>query len=1269
MNMLKKKLLVLFLIVGNLIFSQQKEVKNIKLKWIEAIDFVISKNNKIKTSIIEGNFVDENLNPTFSDSWKVENGTVAGSYTINNIVFETVLKRDYKLYNTKHLSDKLNLNFNIVKSRNNSSAILNITPLIKEGNTIKRIISFNLEYTLTASKKNNVAKSSTVKNSVLASGEWYKFAIDTTGVYKIDRDFLQNLGINVNSINPKNIKIYGNGGEMLPFKNSDFRNDGLQENAIYINGEDDNSFDSNDYLLFYAKGPHNWKNTENANLNEIEHQFNIFSDQAFYFITIADTFGKRILDKTPITAQANEQITTFHDYTFFEKDEVNMFAIGQQWFGDNFSVNNVHNYAIPFSNINTSEDIIVRARGVAESSLTSQIEVKVNNQSLFNVSLSANGGLTKAVANKNSGALQLSGNSVNVEVTYNNNGNPSAKAYLDYIEVLGMKQLKADGKQFSFRNLNVNTTAATFEYLIENVSNINNVWDVSDTQNPTNIINEGSNGNFTFKVNGGTQQEFIVLNNNDFYTPQIIENSQVENQNLHSLKNVDYVIITQDFLKGQAQRLANYHLQNSNLIVKVISLHEIYNEFSSGSPDITAIRDFVKHLYDNATINKVKYVCLFGDASYDYKDRVGGNNNIVPVFESFNSFNLATSYVTDDFYGMMDENEGSLFSFERQDVVTGRIPVSDVLQAEKVVDKILNYYSSKSFGDWRTQITLVADDIDDTGEEILQNEMEKIADTISKNKPIFNLKKVYMDAYAQQTSSGGNRYPTVKSEINNQVEKGTVLIDYFGHGGEDGWASERILEVSDIQSWNNNFMLPLFITVTCEFSRFDNPLRKTAGEFVIWNEEGGAAFLISTTREVFISVGQILNERLIKPLLNFDDENYTIAETLMHVKNQFSTSQRYFVYAIGDPAMKLSLPNPSIQITKMNDVDVSQSLDTIKALSYVKFEGEVTTSSGQVLNDFNGEFDVTVFDKAINKTTLDNDNSNITMQFEAVESKIFKGRSKVENGKFSFDFVAPKDLKIAYGKGKLSFYASNTLIDKAGYNLDVTIGGINTNAPEDTTGPLVQLYMNDLNFVDGGNTNQSPLFIAVLEDENGINTSITAVDHDIVAILDGDQANPIILNDFFQTELNNYKKGKVSYPFRNLLPGLHTITLKVWDTYNNLSETTFSFFVVDDSDLVLSNVLNYPNPFVNYTEFWFNHNKPNELLNVQIQIFTVSGKLVKTLQKIIQSEGNLSRTITWNGLDDFGSKIGKGVYIYKLKVKSLNSNAKAEKIEKLVILQ
>lgn len=1269
MSTIKKHLLVLFFIFGNVLFAQQDQTKSIKVNWVNDVDFSINKNTKIKTCLVEGNFVDENLNPFFTDTWEVNNGAEIGNYSIKNIVFETLPQTSNSSFYIAYIPNALSFDFNIVKSKNNTFAVLNLTPLLKEGNSIKKIISFDLEYKLTIKKNNTYSKSSTVKNSVLAFGDWYKFAIDTSGVYKIDKNFLQSLGIDVNAINPKNIQIYGNGGEMLPFKNGDFRYDGLQENAIYVKGEEDNSFDNDDYILFYAKGPHKWNTTSVTDLSEIKHQFNIFSDESYYFITVDDFQGKRILNKAEITATANQQINTFHDYTFFEKDEVNLFAVGQQWFGDGFNIENTHTYSIPFKELDPSEDIIVKVRGVAESSLASQMEVKVNNQNLFTISYSANGGLTKAVANENNGSLSITGNTVNVEVNYNNNGNPSAKAYLDYIEILGKKKLIATGNQFSFRNLDVNKTSEVFEFSIENVSNIDWVWDISNPIKPTNILNETDSSNFTFKANGGASQEFVILNQSDFYTPQTINNSYIANQNLHSLKNIDYVIITQDFLVEQAQRIANYHINNSNLNVKVIPLHQIYNEFSSGSPDISGIRDFVKHLYDNATTNQLKYVCLFGDASYDYKDRIGGNNNIVPVFEAYNSFNLASSFVTDDFYGMMDANEGEMNSYEKQDVVTGRIPVSETLQAKKVVDKILNYYSSKSFGDWRTQITLVADDIDATGEEIIQFEMEKIADTISVNKPIFNLNKVYIDAFNQQTSPGGNRYPTVNTAISNQIEKGTILVDYFGHGGEDGWAAERILEVSDIQNWKNDFKLPLLITVTCDFSRFDNPLRKTAGEYILWNENGGASSLISTTREIYISVGQALNKSLIKPLLNFNNENYTIAETLMKVKNQFSTTQRYFIFSLGDPAMKLSIPSPNIKITKMNDVNVTQSLDTIKALSYVKFEGEVTNSNDVILNNFNGELAVTVFDKAINKTTLDNDNRNITMQFDAIESKIFKGRSKVENGKFSFDFVAPRDIKVAFGKGKLSFYASNTIIDKAGYNFDVVIGGINANAPKDTKGPMVQLYLNDLNFVEGGNTNESPLFIAVLEDESGINTSITAIDHDIVAILDGDQSNPILLNDFYQTELDDYKKGKVNYQFRNLTPGLHSITLKVWDTYNNLSETTFSFFVVDDSDLILSNVLNYPNPFVNYTEFWFNHNKPNELLSVQIQIFTVSGKLVKTINKTVQSEGNLSRTIAWNGLDDYGSKIGKGVYVYKLKVKSLNSSTKSEKIEKLVILQ
>ena len=618
---------------------------------------------------------------------------------------------------------------------------------------------------------------------------------------------------------------------------------------------------------------------------------------------------------------------------------------------------------------------------------------------------------------------------------------------------------------------------------------------------------------------------------------------------------------------------------------------------------------------------------------------------------------------------MLEDNEGTMSSSHTVDVVSSRIPVSTITEASNVVDKILNYYDKESIGDWRNTITLLADDIDVAGEEVIEQGVESIADEIKNNKPIFNVNKIYVDAFVQQNSSGGERYPEVNKAITNAIEKGTLVFDYFGHGGEDGFASERILDVPQIQSFNNPNTLPLLITVTCDFSRFDKPNRITAGELTLKSKTGGAASMITTTREVFISTGQRFNEQLVRILLEFNNEDYTIAEALAQAKNNFSSTQKFFIYHFGDPAMKLAVPEPNVKITKMNDVDVTQSLDTIKALSKIKFEGVITDDSNAVLNNFNGTLSTTIFDKLIDKTTLDNDGFGIKMVFDTQDSKIFRGKSTITNGAFSFDFIVPKDIKIAYGKAKLSFYAENGETDKAGSNFDVVVGGINENAPEDTVGPEIQLFMNDESFIDGGNTNSSPNLIASLFDVSGINTSITAVDHDIVGILDGDTSNPIILNDFYQTELDDFTNGKVNYTLRDLEVGPHTLKIKAWDTYNNSSETTLNFVVVSDAILNLENVLNYPNPFVNYTEFWFNHNKPNEPLEVQVQVFTVSGKLVKTINQNVQTTGNLSRNITWNGLDDFGNKIGKGVYVYKLKVKSTTSTLVSEKYEKLVILQ
>ena len=1109
-------------------------------------------------------------------------------------------------------------------------------------------------------------------NSVLSSGTWFKFSVDTTGVFKIDRNLLQSIGISTSGLNPRKIHIYGNGGQLLPELNSAFRYDDLQENAIYIEGEADGSFDANDFILFYAKGPHDWVvDTTNETAT---HRQNIYSDKAYYFITVNETDGKRIQAKTVNNNTATATISIFDDFTFIEKEEKSILAAGTQWFyNEDFNITNTQEFNIPFPNAVSGEELEVSVRGVTNSVVNSSMAVQLNSQDIFTINypgINASS-LTKAIALERSAKVTNSSENLAISITYDNNGNPSASAFLDYVEVIGKKNLRFSDFQFSFRSFQQANATGTIAYQIQNGANAFQVWDVTDYINPTQIINEDTGSNFTFKDSTGELREYIILDQNDFYIPETIQNSRVENQNLHVLQDINYIIITNEELSNQAQRLADYHQNNSNLTTKVVLIDEIYNEFSSGSKDITGVRDFIKYIYDSNTTpdKKLQYVCFFGDASYDYKDRIEANNNIVPVKLSTISFNLASSYVTDDFFVMLDADEGIMSTSHTIDVVSSRIPVSTVSEATGVIDKILSYYSKEAIGDWRNTITLLADDIDVAGEEVIEQGVESIADEIKANKPIFNINKIYADAFVQENSAGGERYPEVNKAITNAVEKGTLVFDYFGHGGEDGFASERFLDKEQIQGFNNANTLPLLITVTCDFSRFDNPNRITAGELNFKNKNGGSASMITTTREVFISTGQRFNEQLIRVLFGFNNEDYTIAEALAVAKNQFSSSQKFFIYYFGDPAMKLAIPEPNVRITKMNDKDITQSLDTIKALSKIKFEGVVTDNSNNILPNFNGTLSTTIFDKTIDKQTLDNDGFGVVMTFDTQDSKLFRGKSTIENGAFSFDFIVPKDIKIAYGKGKISFYAENGEIDKAGANFDITVGGINQNAPEDNIGPEIGLFMNDESFIDGGNTNASPNLIATFSDASGINTSITAVDHDIIAILDGDTSNPIVLNDFYQTELNDFTKGKVVYKFQDLEVGPHTLTLKAWDTYNNSSETTLNFVVVSDTILNLENVLNYPNPFVNYTEFWFNHNKPNEPLEVQVQIFTVSGKLVKTINQNIQTTGNLSREIVWNGLDDFGNKIGKGVYVYKLKVKSTTSNLVSEKYEKLVILQ
>ncbi|MBC7749158.1 MAG: type IX secretion system sortase PorU, partial [Methylotenera sp.] len=869
-----------------------------------------------------------------------------------------------------------------------------------------------------------------------------------------------------------------------------------------------------------------------------------------------------------------------------------------------------------------------------------------------------------------------------IKLKYNNNGVPGSKGFLDNIRLIAKRKLQGYGKQFHFQYDQSGANLGIVSYELSNAIGINQIWDVTDPYTVSKIENTNQ-PTFSFKANLGELRKYVAVDATDYYTPLKESKSKVANQNLKGtlfknsqgqFQDIDYVIISPSSLVSQAEKLANFHRNYSNLNVKVIPLELIYQEFSSGKQDIAAIRNCIKYIYENASTStkRVKYINLFGDASYDFKNRIVNNTNVVPIYHSLNSSTTGeSSFASDDFFGLMDSSEGNIVSFFGGiDIAVGRMLVNDTKQADEMVNKVLEYHDVKSYGSWRNNFVLVSDDSDIPSDASLQNRQNGLANTISSEKPFLNVNKILLDSYAQEASAGGSRYPKARTDFFNAFEKGALVFNYLGHGGEDGLSAERIWEKSDGQNLSNQYKYPLFITITCEFSRFDNPFRPTAGEYTYWNPKGGAIAMITTIRSIGQFSAENFNDGLTKNLLSYGSNQYqSIAEALRISKNSNPNSATNVVFYIGDPAIMLAIPKPKIILTKVNDIPVSQAIDDFKSLSKIKLTGEVTDENNNPLTSYSGEVSTTIFDKAVSRTTNNNDGNSPPINFNVLGETIFRGNATVTNGQFEFNFVVPRDIRVPLANGRISFYSKKNqlLQNETGYDSTIKIGGINENAIADNISPRVKLYMNDETFVSGGTTNESPFLVANLEDENGINTT-SGIGHDIIAVLDGDVSNPFVLNDYYQTKLDDFTRGTLRFPLRNLAPGLHTITFKAWDVYNNPITAEIQFIVVGDETITLTHVLNYPNPFVSYTEFWFTHNRPYEPLEVQVQVLTITGKIVWTKNQIITTEGFLSKEVSWDGKDDFGDRLGKGVYVYKLTVKSTLTNMKSEKFEKLVIL-
>jgi hypothetical protein len=1163
---------------------------------------------------------------------------------------------------------------------------LSFIPLKKNPVTgkIERLESFVIKPGKSESVIEIHSKSKSLKshseNSILASGEWYKIRIPASGIYKLTYKELAGMGMS----NLSDLRIYGNGGSQLPFMNNESRPDDLLENAIYMEKGSDGIFNSGDYILFYGEGPVKWE--YNAGNNLFIHSIHDYAIASYYYLTTSLGQGKKIETTAGITDPATHNVTTFNDHKYHERNIFNLVGSGRRWFGAKIE-NAAFDTAFVFPDIDLTVPVRLKVKVASRAASQRVITVRSNNNVIDQIAIDGlkMTNFTGTFAKLNSDniiSFTAEGESVDINIYYDKKAQ-SDEGWLDYIILNARRMIRLHDVPLFFRDIESVGKGNIAQFNISNAGSSTIVWDITDIHNICRVSTALNGTTSSFRRLADTLREYVAFNSTGTFLTPVIDNETlaVENQNLHAVGPHNMIIVTHPDFLAEAEELAEFHRTVDNLSVYVTTSDRIYNEFSSGQPDVSAIRDFVKMIYDRSynSSDSLRYLLLFGDGSYNNFSSSPGNPNHILTYQSEYSMGFSGSYVTDDFFGFLDDDEGGSDDMKEyyMDIGVGRLTVKTREEAQGVLNKIKNYNTGENMTDWRNVLCFMGDDGEDGNGITHMNHANKLADTIRKYHPEYTVKKLLLDAYQQVTTSTGPRYPDVHNAIIDNFNSGMLIFNYNGHGSENGITKEIVLQINDIKGLKNKNRLPLLITATCEFSRFDNlsdeegeiSERTSAGEEALLNPEGGAIALFSTTRVVFAERNFELNQEFYNHVFNRDHNGnkYRLGDIVKMCKNAKENEENKLNFVLlGDPALKLAYPEYKIITDSINDISVSEELDTLKAFSRIKVSGHVAYIDSTFKDNFNGFVYPSVFDKPQNITTLGNDNIE-KFTFEVQENILYKGKATVSDGKFSFSFIVPKDISYNIGKGKICYYAEDSVIDANGYFNRMFVGGTSDISVYDNNGPDIELYLNNDKFKKGGITDKNPVIYAVINDENGINTVGNGIGHDIIGVLDENISELIVLNDYYHADVDKYNSGTVIYQMNDLTGGSHSLRVKVWDIFNNSAEQTIEFIVRESDDIILERVYNYPNPVTDYTIFQFEHNKPYNKLKVTVDIFDLSGRLIFTISNEEQSAGYRSESIYWDGKNMNGEKLSKGIYPFRVRVETDDGRV-AEKFEKLLIM-
>jgi hypothetical protein len=1211
---------------------------------------------------------------TFNNSTNIPNSKLpyfVQTYYFNYPVSIQLKNLQFQKYENNYYKDSIfsdTITYKVIsgKSREKYFYQIVLLPLKQEvGKNLSLVSSFTINFIPVQQEKMSEKVCKAAHHSVLSSGKWYKLKVIQDGIYKIDYAQLKSWGFS----NMNQIQIYGNGGGMLPLSVKEQRKDDLTPIPMYIEKGNDGIFNEGDYILFFAQGPNVWK--FNTSTKRFYHQKHQYSDFNFYFITDGISSPSQIQNiDYHINTSNSIEVSSYDDFQFFESEEVNFLRSGSVWYGNVLANQLTRTFSYSFTNLDLTKEVYVAFDLLSVASSPGIFNFSIGN-SKFSYTARNNSSNKYAQVNGSFSAA-VNSSSININLNYSNSGSIDAMGYVNYIEINAVCKLIYAGTQMLVRNKDTYNVGNAIKYVVDNANSDLMVWDITDPCAPMKVSSSLNGNQLVFYAASDTLRQYAIFSRKGTFF-SIIDANAVNNQDIHGSSTPELIIVapTDSGIYQQALRLANFRKMNDNLDVLLVTTQQVYNEFSSGVRDATAIRDMVKMFFDRDP-QKIKYLLLFGKGTFANNIDNAYNYNLIPTYQSSQSLDDLSSYVTDDFFGWMYNDNTSDPSY-LLDIGVGRLPVKTKEEAKVVVDKLIRYKDPANDGDWKNSILFVADDQDFNSHLTYS---DKLAEYLEDKYSYMRINKVYLDAYVETRTSIGDRYPDANVAVNEQINTGTLIFNYTGHGSELELAGEDIVDAAIIRSWKNINRLPLFITATCSFSRFDDlSLQEmktitSAGEEVLLSSTGGAIGLYTTTRNVFGNENYDLNMAIYHHLFDKDEQGnfYKLGDVLRLAKNDvvYTGINRLNFTLLGDPSMLLAFPQQNC--IHVDSILVNSSYtDTIHALDLVTIKGHYAdTSNNQVL--FNGTMYTTVFDKKDTITTLANDYDSYKTQFTLWQNTIFRGKVGVKDGKFSFQFIVPKDIHYEYGPGKIVFYSFDGKNSYAGYYNKFYAGGISKNIISDSEGPEIRLYMNDTNFVSGGITDPDPKLLVKIYDKNGINATGIGIGHDIIAILDEDINKLYVLNNFFQSEIDNFKEGSIVYPFTSLSEGKHQIKVTAYDAFNNYSQAYIDFRVVSANGMKIETVYNFPNPFKDYTNFVIEHNWPNKNVSIDIFIYSFSGSIVNQLRYKGDFEGYFTPPIYWNGLDANGNRVGNGMYLYKVRMKDENGNS-AENYGKLLIVR